>query len=131
MRIIAFITFSADIRKILEHLGVDPEAPRITPARGPPLWDELVRRRRARVWRLSRIAIWQTNHRQTTPTINALLGEFAMGRDDCAGVGLCSEVARCVVCDALVQILGNSDCHLRENPVFSGRFTVQYLTSCG
>ena len=40
MRIIAFITFSADIQKILEHIGVDPEAPRITPARGPPLWDE-------------------------------------------------------------------------------------------
>ena len=40
MRIIAFITFSADIQKILEHIGVEPDAPRITPARGPPLWDE-------------------------------------------------------------------------------------------
>ena len=40
MRIIAFITFSADIRKILEHIGVDPEAPRIPPARGPPLWED-------------------------------------------------------------------------------------------
>ena len=39
MRIIAFITFSADIHKILEHIGVGPEAPRIAPARGPPLWD--------------------------------------------------------------------------------------------
>ncbi len=39
MRIIAFITFSADIQKILEHIGVKPEAPRITPARGPPLWE--------------------------------------------------------------------------------------------
>jgi hypothetical protein len=39
MRIIAFTTFSADIHKILEHIGVDPEAPRITPARGPPLWE--------------------------------------------------------------------------------------------
>ncbi len=39
MRIIAFITFSADIRQILEHIGVDAEPPRITPARGPPLWD--------------------------------------------------------------------------------------------
>jgi len=37
---ITFITFSADIHKILDHIGVDPEAPRITPARGPPLWDE-------------------------------------------------------------------------------------------
>lgn len=39
MRIIAFITCSADIRQILEHIGVDAEPPRITPARGPPLWD--------------------------------------------------------------------------------------------
>ena len=40
MRIIAFITFSADIHKILQHIGVDLEAPRITPARGPPLWED-------------------------------------------------------------------------------------------
>jgi hypothetical protein len=40
MRIIAFITHGADIRKILEHNGVETEPPRITPARGPPLWDE-------------------------------------------------------------------------------------------
>jgi len=41
MRIIAFITFSADIHKILEHIGVDSQAPRITPAPpGPPLWDD-------------------------------------------------------------------------------------------
>ena len=40
MRIIAFITFSADTQKILEHIGVDPEAPRITPACGPPLWND-------------------------------------------------------------------------------------------
>jgi hypothetical protein len=40
MRIIAFIAFNADIHKILEHIGVDAEAPRIAPARAPPLWDE-------------------------------------------------------------------------------------------
>jgi len=40
MRIIAFITYSADIRQILEHIGAETEPPRITPARGPPLWDE-------------------------------------------------------------------------------------------
>ena len=37
MRIIAFITFSADIHKILDHIGVDSQARRINPARGPPL----------------------------------------------------------------------------------------------
>ena len=40
MRIIAFITDGAEVRKILEHIGADPQAPRITPARGPPLWDD-------------------------------------------------------------------------------------------
>jgi hypothetical protein len=35
----AFITCSADIRQILEHIGVDAEPLRITPARGSPLWD--------------------------------------------------------------------------------------------
>ena len=37
MRIIAFITYIADSRQILEHIGVETEPPRITPARGPPL----------------------------------------------------------------------------------------------
>ncbi len=39
MRIIAFITHSADIRQILDHIGVESEPPHITPARGPPLWE--------------------------------------------------------------------------------------------
>jgi hypothetical protein len=39
MRIIVFITHSADIRQILEHIRVQTEPPRITSARGPPLWD--------------------------------------------------------------------------------------------
>ncbi len=33
-------TFSADIHKLLEHIGVDSEPACITPSRGPPLWDE-------------------------------------------------------------------------------------------
>ena len=40
MRIIAFITHSADIRQILEHTGVEPEPAHISPARGPPLWED-------------------------------------------------------------------------------------------
>ena len=39
MRIIVFITFSIDIHNILDHIGVQTQAPRITPARGPPLWE--------------------------------------------------------------------------------------------
>ena len=37
MRLIAFITESAQIRKILDHIGVDSEP---SPARGTPLWDD-------------------------------------------------------------------------------------------
>ena len=40
LRIIGFITCSADIARLLEHIGVDAEASRITPARGPPLWHD-------------------------------------------------------------------------------------------
>jgi hypothetical protein len=40
MRILAFITDGVQIRRILEHIGVDAQAPPIAPACGPPLWDE-------------------------------------------------------------------------------------------
>ncbi|HRH29917.1 MAG TPA: transposase, partial [Aquabacterium sp.] len=40
MRLIAFITEGVQIRKILDHTGVDSEPPHISPARGPPLWDD-------------------------------------------------------------------------------------------
>ena len=40
MRIIAFITHSADIRQILDHIGGESAPPHIAPARGPLLWDE-------------------------------------------------------------------------------------------
>ena len=38
--LIAFITHSADIRQILDHIGAESEPPHFTPARGPPLWDD-------------------------------------------------------------------------------------------
>jgi hypothetical protein len=40
MRLIAFITEGTQISKILDHIGVDSEPPHISPARGPPLWDD-------------------------------------------------------------------------------------------
>ena len=40
MRLIAFITEGMQIRNILDHIGVDSEPPHISPARGPPLWDD-------------------------------------------------------------------------------------------
>ena len=38
MKIIAFISESCDVKKILDHLGESTVPPRIAPARGPPLW---------------------------------------------------------------------------------------------
>ena len=40
MRQIAFVTEGMQIRKILDHIGVESEPPHISPARGPPLWEE-------------------------------------------------------------------------------------------
>lgn len=40
MRLIAFIAEGTQIRKILDHIGVDPEPPHISPARGLPWWDD-------------------------------------------------------------------------------------------
>jgi hypothetical protein len=40
MHLIAFITHSADIRNMLDHIGVESEPTHISPARGPPLWDD-------------------------------------------------------------------------------------------
>ena len=41
MRIIAFITHSADIQKMRYHIGVDSDLPHISPARGPRSWDDI------------------------------------------------------------------------------------------
>lgn len=40
MRLIAFITEDTRIRKILDHIGVDSQPLRISPARGPPLGED-------------------------------------------------------------------------------------------
>ena len=47
MRIIAFITDASTVRKILDHLGESAQPPRITPARGPPLWEAAMASERA------------------------------------------------------------------------------------
>ena len=39
MRLISFINDGAEIRKILDHVGVESTPPKISKARGPPLWD--------------------------------------------------------------------------------------------
>ena len=39
MRIVAFITDTAPMRRILSRVGKPAEPPRIIPVRGPPPWD--------------------------------------------------------------------------------------------
>ncbi len=39
-RIVAFITETAPVRRILNHIGEPAEPPRIAPALGPPAWDD-------------------------------------------------------------------------------------------
>lgn len=38
-KLIAIINEGAEIRKILDHIGVESSPPKINQARGPPLWD--------------------------------------------------------------------------------------------
>jgi hypothetical protein len=40
VRIVAFITEAAPVAQILTHIGEPPRPPPISPARGPPAWDE-------------------------------------------------------------------------------------------
>jgi hypothetical protein len=40
MRIVAFITETAPLQRILSHIGEPATPPRIAPARGPPSWEE-------------------------------------------------------------------------------------------
>ena len=40
MRIRAFVTEAVPLRRMLSHIGEPPEPPRISPARGPPAWDD-------------------------------------------------------------------------------------------
>jgi len=40
MRIVAFITETAPVRRILLAIGEPANPPRISPARGPPAWDD-------------------------------------------------------------------------------------------
>ena len=40
MRLIAFVTETASVTRILEHIGEPAKPPRLSPARGPPTGQE-------------------------------------------------------------------------------------------
>jgi hypothetical protein len=74
MRVIAFITYSADIRHILAHIGAQTEKPRIAPARGPPLWDES-HAGAVKVWSPCRIGARVAKRHQPLRPVSASVGE--------------------------------------------------------
>ncbi len=39
MRIVAFVTDTASVLRLLEHIGESTKAPVLLPARGPPAWE--------------------------------------------------------------------------------------------
>ena len=76
MRLIAFITEGTQIRKILDHIGVDPDPPHISPARGPPLWDDCYAQTDEGV-HIGPIGIWRRNRHPTLRSISASVGDLA------------------------------------------------------
>ena len=102
MRIIAFITHSADIRQILEHIGTDSEPPHIAPARGRPC-GKTVTRGWARVLWSSRNGIWRRKRHPTLRFTSVSTGDnkkrhipSAAGEAACAAAAqlTCSGYAR-------------------------------------
>jgi hypothetical protein len=83
MRLIAFITNGAEVRKILEHIGVDCEPPHITPARGPPLWEECDAQTGSKP---SQTGIWRRNRHPTMRSTDKSIGERMKRR--LAGLGV-------------------------------------------
>ena len=86
IRLIAFITYSAysaEIRQTLDHIGADSEPPHISPACGPPLWDDCCAQPETGC-EASRNGIWQRNWHRATTSIRALTGEQSKRRFRCA-----------------------------------------------
>jgi hypothetical protein len=76
MRLIAFITEGTQIRKILDHIGVDSEPPHVSPARGSPLWVDCDAQVDDAGCKAIRIGIWQHNRPPITVPISALVGDW-------------------------------------------------------
>jgi hypothetical protein len=136
MRIIAFITFSADVHKILEHIGVDAEAPRIAPARGPPLWVESGAQETSEG--VEALPDWDLAN-QSPPAHHAdqrtTWRTSQVWRHQSAGIGLCRWAASAVHCGAGGTSswkirLANVDALFCEAGL-RGRFWVRYPGSCG
>jgi hypothetical protein len=75
MRLIAFITEGTQIKKILDHIGLDSEPAHISPARGPPLWDDCDAHVGKGGGTLSPIGILRRNRHRTLRLISASTGD--------------------------------------------------------
>ena len=83
MRLSAFITEGAQIKKILDHIGVDSQAPRIFlayPRHAGHRCGMRVMRRWARVSKSSQTGIWRRNPHPTMRSISASTGDWATRR---------------------------------------------------
>ena len=75
MRLIALITEGVQIRKILNHIGVNSEPAQISPARGPPLWDDCDAQSDDGVCTWSPIGTWHRKRHRTLRLISVSTGE--------------------------------------------------------
>ena len=73
MRFIALIAFCVKAHEILDHIGVDPKAARVAPARVPPLGDEGGAQKPGQGMGVSRTGIFRTNHHPNAQTVSAIL----------------------------------------------------------
>jgi len=87
MRIIAFITDTGTVRKILDHLGESAQPPRIAPARGPPLWEAAMASEHAGNDPEGEVGLGICRHSQNRSSTSASLGD----KQFCSPwVGLCA-----------------------------------------
>lgn len=131
MRIIAFITFSADIQRY----WITSESRRKLPASprhaGHRCGTSVVRRRRTMAWRLNRTGIRQTNLHPTIPPISALLGDPDNCGGTAAGAGLCLQVAFAAHCGDGGEFLGEIRLVNVGAGALRGPFCSAYLGSGG
>ena len=69
--LISFITGGAQIRKIFDQIDVDSESPQVSPARGPPLWDDCSDAQTDEAVHIEPIGIWRRNRHGTFRLISA------------------------------------------------------------
>jgi hypothetical protein len=128
MRLIAFITEGAQIRKILDHIGVDSEPPHIAAARGPPLWDGCGDAQMGEGVEVEPDWIWQHNRSPTTRSISASIGDCVKRRLRLAARRAACTPDRKPSCDKRSR---HSTARLQQSAVSLRAKPMPYLALCG